>query len=235
MKHSADKSVDKLYGEIRNRYDDARANGYRLHTYFLREQEIIVSAITDSDPGIVLDIACGSGLMGKPLKNKSRLLIGLDFNELACAAAKSNSLDAIRGDAFSLPLQSKSINNAYCCQFLNQQSHEKMKLLLEESFRVLVDGGKLIIIWRNGKALIHCGAHMLFKLYDFLSDQPTFPVINHSISDVESYAHSIGFITSRKQTIFPLLRWRTNKINSVMSKLIGASCFLVLERPVTNN
>lgn len=235
MENSANKSVDKLYGSIRNRYNDARANGYRFHTYFLREQEIIISALTKGEPGVILDIGCGSGLMAIPLKDKAKLLIGLDFNEEACKSAKLNSLDTIRGNAFSLPLKSNSINNAYCCQFLNQQPQKNMELLLMECYRVLVDGGKLIIIWRNGKAVIHRSAHIFFKFYDLLSGQPSFPVVDHSISEIECFAHSIGFVTSKKQTIFPLLRWHTDKTDSMMSKLIGASCFLVLERPKLSN
>jgi ubiquinone/menaquinone biosynthesis C-methylase UbiE len=230
MKKIADKNVNKLYGGIRRRYSDARANGYRFHKYFLREQEIIISTLTQNEPGIVLDIGCGSGLMALPLLNKSTLLLGLDFNEEACKAAYYNDLKTIRGNAFSLPFKKESINNVYCCQFLNQQSHENMILLLFEVYKTLSPKGKLIIIWRNGEALIHRIAHRLFMLYDLIMRQPSFPVINHPIAEVERNAHEIGFETVTKEVIFPLLRWRSNKINSLLSKLIGASFFLVLER-----
>lgn len=229
MKKVADKSVNELYGGIRSKYGDARANGYRLHKYFLREQEIVLSEFKDINANYILDIGCGSGLMTQPLINKARLLIGLDFNEDACNFAKSNQLNVIRGNAFSMPLATNSIHSACCCQFLNQQSNENMKSLVKESYRILAKGGKIIIIWRNGEALIHRLAHILFKLYDLITNQPTFPVINHSIDDVESFAHSVGFKTAQKQTIFPLIRWRTTKTNSILSRLIGTSNFLVLE------
>jgi len=225
----ADKSVDDLYKGIRNRYADARANGYRLHTYFLREQDVILSALSET-PGVVLDIACGSGLMAMPLHDKAELLIGLDFNEQACASAKSNFLNTIRGNAFSLPLNNNSINNAFCCQFLNQQSDENMRLLLSESYRILMPGGKMILIWRNGEAIIHRVAHLLFRLYDRLTGQPSFPVINHPMSDVETYAKSVGFETIRKEVMLPLLRWHTDKVHSFLAKIIGASCFIILKR-----
>lgn len=229
MKKSADKNVNKLYGGIRNRYDDARANGYRLHSYFLREQEILLATLGDS-PDIVLDIGSGSGLMAVPLLDKATLLLGLDFNEHACIEAKSNGLNVIRGNAFSIPLNNNSINNIYCCQFLNQQSHENTKTLLLECKRILLPDGKMILIWRNGEALIHQTAHALFKFWDKIIGRPSFPMVNHSISDIEEYSHSIGFRTVNKETIFPLLRWRSDKNNSILSKIIGASFFLVLER-----
>ena len=229
MKKSADKNVNKLYGGIRERYSDARANGYRLHSYFLREQEILTSEIGDS-PGVVLDIGSGSGLMAIPILNKASFILGLEFNEEACQEAKFNGLAAIRGNAFLTPLASESINNIYCCQFLNQQAHENSKLLLSECHRILLPQGKLVLIWRNGEALIHRAAHALFKLWDKIIGRPSFPMVNHSISDIESFAHSIGFKTEKKETIFPLLRWRSNKTNSLYSRIIGASYFLVLKR-----
>lgn len=229
MKNVADKSVNELYGGIRNRYNDARANGYRLHTYFLREQEIILSTL-DHNPGIVIDIGCGSGLMAIPLISKSKLLLGIDFNEQACKTAKKNSLTTIRGNAFSMPLDTQCINSAYCCQFLNQQSHNDMKLLLSESYRVLLPNGKLILIWRNGEALIHKVAHLLFSLLDKAAGRPSFPMVNHSLSSVEDFAKKTGFATTRKQAIFPLLRWHSDNINGFLAKIIGASFILVLKR-----
>ena len=229
MKQTADKSVNALYKDIRNRYDDARANGYRLHRYFLKEQEIIISTLP-KDPKYILDIGCGSGLMAFPLVGKTELLIGLDFNQQACITAKNILPNVIQGNAFKLPLNSNSINNAYCCQFLNQQSNENMKLLLSESYRVLSPNGSLILIWRNGDAVIHQVCHAFFKLYDRFNRQIPFPVIKHPIYSVENYAHSLGFKTMSKESIFPLLCWRTTHINSILSKLIGASYFLVLRK-----
>jgi ubiquinone/menaquinone biosynthesis C-methylase UbiE len=229
MKNKADKSVNELYGGIRTQYNDARANGYRLHTYFLKEQEIIVSSL-NKETGIILDVGCGSGLMGVPLLNQAKLLIGLDFNEQACLTAKYNSLAVIRGDAFNIPFKDRTINNAYCCQFLNQQSSDNMKLLLSECHRILIPGGQMILIWRNGEALIHKVAHAIFKLSDLISDRPSFPMVNHSISEVEDYATSLGFEISKKETIFPLIRWQSHKFDSLLSRVIGASFFLVLKR-----
>ncbi len=229
MNKKADKTVNELYGGIRNQYNDARANGYRLHAYFLREQKIIISTL-NTNPGVVLDIGCGSGLMAQPLIDKAALLLGLDFNEQACKTARSNSLNIIRGNAFSMPLETESVDNAYCCQFLNQQSHDDMMLLLSESHRILMPNGKIILIWRNGEAVIHKIAHTFYKFFDLLAGRPSFPMINHSMTSVEDYAHSVGFGTVRKEAIFPLLNWRTNKITNLASKFIGASFFLVLKR-----
>ena len=64
QKQSVDKQTDQLYENIRSRYGSSNsgANGYRLEQYFLREQEMILSEISD-DNKIIVDLACGSGLM----------------------------------------------------------------------------------------------------------------------------------------------------------------------------
>ena len=44
---AADRDVDSLYRSLRGRYgaDNARANGYRYHGYFLREQALLFAAL----------------------------------------------------------------------------------------------------------------------------------------------------------------------------------------------
>ncbi len=231
MKNRASRSVNQLYHNTQKKYSDARANGYRFHTYFLKEQEVVLSALSDIDSKIIMDIGCGSGMMLKPLINQASLLIGLDYNVLACKLAFANSLTTIRSDAFNLPIIDNSIDRLVCCQFLNQQSHEDIQQLLAESYRVLKKKGRLILVWRNGDALIHKISHALFHSYDLIFRKEIFPIVNHPISLVKLTANAIGFKTITGKAILPIANWESTKTDSILSKLIGASYFLILENP----
>ena len=128
----ADEDVDKLYRSVREAYGDSNpmANGYRLQQYFLREQAMLFEQVPD-DAGLVVDIACGSGLMIQPLAAPGRTLVGVDYNQDACLAARQNGIDILRGNAFSVPLANACCDLVVNCQFLNQQNTERAKTLLE--------------------------------------------------------------------------------------------------------
>ena len=223
-------STDKLYVKLQQHYQDsALVNGYRLHTYFLREQELILKLL-GRKPGSILDIACGSGLMLIPLVENGQTVVGLDFNKTACQSAKNNLNHIIRGDAFALPIENNSFNAAISCQFLNQQLPEDVPKFIQECYRILKPQGKLVIIWRNGSALIHQLAHAVYTIADRLMKRPNFPVFNHSIEQLNSYAKQSGFKIVEQRVSFPLFRWQSKKLDSLVAKMIGASHVLVLEK-----
>lgn len=232
MATKADSKVDKLYAGLRGRYgpSDSRANGYRLQTYFLREQELILNCI-EPEAEYIVDIGCGSGLMILPSKHSMNTVIGLDYNEEACLSSLRNGLFVIRGNAFSLPLLVESINIIVNCQFLNQQSHESALQLLKESFNVLKPGGKIILVWRNGDALIHKVAHFIYSITDKIIRKPTFPNVNHDLAMLSKYAVELGFVPTKQAVVFPLLKWQSEKTTGFISRLIGASNFLILKKP----
>ena len=66
----ADRETDALYAGMRRRFGARRAeaNGYRYAGYFHREQALLLSLL-DADAAVVLDVACGSGLMLEPLRD----------------------------------------------------------------------------------------------------------------------------------------------------------------------
>jgi len=228
----ADKKVDELYIGLRNKYgtDNPKANGYRLQLYFLREQEMILDTLKDAN-GTILDIACGSGLMLQPLLRRGQEIIGVDFNETACRAARQNNIKIIRGDAYLMPVDSETIDRAINCQFLNQQPYENITGFIKEVYRVLRPGGKFILVWRNDEALIHRTAEFIYRFIDIFTGIPKFPYFNHTLDTVSGKAAEIGFTVEKKQLTFPLLSWKTEETYGLLAKLIGASCFLVLKKP----
>jgi SAM-dependent methyltransferase len=219
------------YYKLRSNYNpnDARSNGYRSHGYFKKEQAILLKEM-DILSGTLLDIACGSGLMLLPLLKENIDIVGVDYDLNACIAAKNNSLASIQGDVYLLPVKPGTIDYAISCQFLNQQEKNHVLPLLEEIYRVLKDGKRATLIWRNGDALIHRLATYLYGFISFLCNSQTFPYFNHPMFEVESHAKNIGFKICNKEVIFPTLSWRSKNTNGLASKIIGASFMLTIEK-----
>ena len=230
-KIAADRDVDKLYVELRGRYgaDNSRANGYLYEGYFRREQQLLFSLL-NVEASVLVDVACGSGLMLLPLIDERNQVIGIDFNADACAAARINGLTVVRGDAFALPLANASIDEIVSCQFFNQQPTSAVQQFIAESARVLRPGGRVVMVWRNGTAWVHRLALMCFGVVDKLRRFPSFPYENHSQASIRTYAANAGLTVVMQGVSFPPLGWRSSAIDSVPAKLIGASNICVLEK-----
>lgn len=227
----ADRATDEKYALIRERYGGGSglANGYRLHRYFLNERTLLLTLLGEVD-GTVLDLACGSGLMGQPLNSDHCNVVGLDFNKTACNDCASNGIAVVRGDAYALPFAAESIQHAFSCQFFNQQDPEQVPQILSELARVLSPGGRLVLVWRNHQAWIHRFAHAVFSLADKLAARPSFPVYSHPLDQVRSAAEQCGFRTLDAMVSFPLTHWRSRQLASLPARAIGASAVLLLER-----
>ena len=211
---TADQEVDALYRTLRDKHGagDSKANGYVTHGYFLREQEILFGLLNPS-ADILLDLGCGSGLMCKPLVNRRELVVGLDFNKNACEDAQRNGLQAIRGDAFELPICENSVQEIVCCQFFNQQNKDAVAKLIEETARVLRPGGRLIMIWRNGEAYIHRGALFLARIAAKVKGNPQFPYENHSLASVVALGRTNNLVAEFGAVSFPPTKWVSNNVH----------------------
>ena len=230
----ADRDVDRLYRSLRDKHGsgDSKANGYVTHGYFLREQEILFGLLNHAAHNL-MDLGCGSGLMCKPLIDKRELIIGVDFNEDACADAQRNGLQAIRGDAFELPISDDAVEEIVCCQFFNQQTNDAVAKLIEESARVLRPGGRLVMIWRNGDAYIHRAALFLARMAGKFSDSPQFPYENHSLASVVTCGRTNGMVAELEAVSFPPFKWVSKNVDGLLSKWVGASSICILRKPST--
>lgn len=228
----ADRDTDRLYARMRGRYGSRRAeaNGYRYAAYFRREQAVLMSLLKPG-AGTVVDVACGSGLMLQGLLDGRRRVIGVDFNADACAAAQANGLPVVRGDAFALPLATGSVEQMINCQFFNQQSAAGVAAFVTEAARVLAPEGELVLVWRNGAAVIHRWAHAALTLLDRLRGQPEFPQVTHSFADLRRLLTAAGLELRHAEVSCPPLAWRSRDVDGWLARLIGASCIVVARRP----
>ena len=231
-KIAADRDVDDLYAGIRGRYGDrnSRANGYLYEGYFRREQDILFSLL-NPQAKILVDVGCGSGLMVQPLIARRDQVIGIDFNASACHAARENGLVVVRGDAFGLPLGAAVVDEIVTCQFFNQQTPDAVRQFIAESARVLRPGGRLVMVWRNGRSLVHRVALRCFGLRDRLRGLPSFPYEDHSFDRIRTYAAHVGLSVASRAVSFPPLGWRSETVDSWIASCIGASNICVLAKP----
>jgi SAM-dependent methyltransferase len=227
----ADKDVDARYAYLRERHGEANpmANGYRLGSFFEREQRVLLSAI-DQHNGPFLDIACGSGLMLAPLLAEGKQVYGLDFNAEACIAARQNKIKVMRGDAFNLPLPDGVIGQIVNCQFLNQQPAEQTQKFIHESARVLKQGGQLVILWRHARSLIHKTSHAVFTFKDKFTGQPPFPQYEHPFDEIKKCAIEAGLAVEKEAVTLPFLRPDMVSPSALVSNILGASQFIVLKK-----
>ena len=227
-----DKTTDRLYVDLRGRYGDGSpmANGYRSRAYFLREQAVL-HRLLDPNASTVVDVGCGSGLMLRPLVSAGRFVFGIDFNADACRAAQANGFPVVRGDAFALPFAGDSIDEITSCQFFNQQSAEGLRTFAAEAARVLTAGGRVILVWRNGSALIHRLAHAGLSVVDRLRGLPAFPQFIHRSNEVRGYLTDAGLDVELEEVSCPPLAWRSRKVGGLLSRIIGASCIAIARKP----
>ncbi len=228
----ADQNIDARYGFLRARHGQAnpQANGYRLGRFFEREQRVILSVL-DQTHGPFLDVACGSGLMLAPLLDKGHTVYGLDFNKEGCTAAAQNGLTIVRGDAFQMPFSDQTLGQIINCQFLNQQPSQQTQCFIEEGARVLKSGGQLIILWRHARSLIHKTSHSIFTFLDKFTGQPPFPQYEHPIQEIRGFASTVGLKIKHEAVTLPFLKPDTMTVKNLSSNIIGASFFIVLEKP----
>lgn len=227
----ADRAVDELYAAMRARYGpcDPRANGYRLVRWFLREQELVFDALAP-EPGLVLDIACGSALMLKPFANVVHPVVGVEFNAIACEQARANGMRVVRGDAFSLPFAEASVRQAIACQFLNQQAPANARRFVLEAGRVLEPGGRLIILWRNHRAVVHRLGHALLGGLDRLRGRAGFPMVDNTLAAVTGYAREAALEVLERAAVLPLAGRRYDPDRDWRARWLGASLLLVLRK-----
>lgn len=230
---SADKETDVLYRSLRTRHGGGTwANGYRFAPHFRWEQRLLLDALRQETAlGTLLDIGCGTGLLVRPLIERGESVIGLDYNFEACRLAAGNGLAIVRGDAYDLPFRPAAADHIVCCQFLNQQPHAKIERLMTEASRVLRPNGRFLLVWRNGRSLLHRLAHFTFRLLDRVRGEPDFPQVFHDPMEVAQKARAAGFAIDFAGVTCPLLPGAPLAGQGVLGRLAGASFFLVLRKP----
>lgn len=220
----ANSDSDTLYDGLRAGFGagSPKSSGYRSGYAFRRERALVLEAVGDAS-GRIVDLACGAGLVSMPLVNSGRPVVGIDYNAAACREARRNGLAALRGDVFGLPLAAGSADLMLNVEFAQQYEPEAIQDLLREASRVLRRGGRLVIVWRNGRSLAHRVAHGLFSGVDRLQGRPSLALVDHAPAEMRAAAGNAGLALDRLYAIFPPLGLRLRRADGLLAGLVGSS------------
>ena len=205
------------------------AYGYVSDYAFARQRALVLDVVGD-DPGPLVDLGCGAGLVTLPLVASGRRIVGVDFNAEACRRAGRYGLAAVRGDAFRAPLADGAANVVLNVGFAQQYGAEALDRLLREAARVLRPSGRLVIVWANRAALVRRIAFWCFRLLDALRGRAEIQMFSHAPAAMRAAAGRAALATERMFAVSPLARrrWRAD---GPLARLIGTTFVAVLRRP----
>ena len=220
----ADIERDAIYDRLRADFGEAspKASGYLSEYSFLRERALVLDAIGD-EPGTIVDIACGAGLIPLPLVRAGSRVVGVDFNDAACKQAGRNGLLTIRGSAFSLPLADAVADLAVNVEFAQQYDLKAVERMLHEAARVLRPGGRLVLVWSNRAALVHRVISAVMRILEHLRGRAWFRLISHTPLDMQTAGKRAGFALDAMYGVFPPLRLSLGRVDGLLVGLIGSS------------
>ena len=222
---STDTKKDAVYDQLRDEFGDAspKASGYLSERSFVRERALVLEAVGDA-PGTVLDVGCGGGLVSLPLVAAGHRVVGMDFNAGACRCAKSNGIEALRGNAFELPLAADAADLVLNVEFAQEHGPEMVERLLREVARVLRPGGRLVLVWGNRDSLAHRIMGPLSRVWAVLHGRKLpASVVHHTMADMRAAGQRAGLALDDAFAIFPPCRLRLPRADGAVATLIGTS------------
>ena len=223
--------LSAFYDRLAARFgeDSPAAAGY-VSDYAFARQRALVLELVGGDPGPLVDLGCGAGLVTLPLVESGRRVVGVDFNAEACRRAGRKGLAAVRGDAFRTPLADGAANVVLNVGFAQQYGAEAIERLLREAARVLRPGGRLVIVWANRAALVRRTAFWCFRLLDALRGRASPRFFSHAPAEMRAAAGRAALAPDRVFAVSPLARrrWRAD---GPLARLIGTTFVAVLRKP----
>ena len=124
----------------------------RLHARFkadVRPDDVrlraLVASLEPLEGRRVLDLGCGKGRFSTRLGAAGARVVGLDLSAAMLAEAKS--LDRVRASARRLPFSGESFDAVVAVEVFEHLT--ALRTVLEESRRVLMPGGVLVVVDKN--------------------------------------------------------------------------------------
>ncbi len=229
---ATDAQTDAVYDALRAEYGDAspKASGYLSERSFFRERALVLDVVGDAQ-GTVLDVAGGGGLVALPLVQAGCRVVGVDFNAGACRCAKANGIEALRGNAFALPLAAGVADLVLNVEFAQEHEPEMVETLLREVARVLRPGGRLVIVWGNRDSLAHRIMGPVSRVWEVLRGRKSFACVRHTVAAMRAAGERAGLALDDVCAVFQPCRLRLARADGAWATLIGTSFVAVFRAP----
>jgi SAM-dependent methyltransferase len=197
MKDSAHYREEQQFWDQKGRQDYCSLSSY--------DQSRIINWIDWRGGGRLLDIGGGSGMISRLLAKQSDTdCVCMD---ISLSMLKHSPVPSVQGDALRLPFRSESFDLVIAAAFFHHLPGLEPQLL-NECYRVLKPGGRLIGYDPNG----HCLQNRLFmtggplRLSVFSPDErPIFPAMLNKQIETASFSkfeHFVFSFRNRKMTAF---------------------------------
>jgi len=146
----------EIFDDIANEYDDwyRRPLGALVDRV---EKEPIYAYLEPVAGERILDVGCGTGIFSLELARLGVAVTGIDISEAMMDVARRKTEDAganiefIKADAMQLPFTANSFDKIVSVSAL--EFTPDLKAVLEECYRVLKPGGRLVIALIGGNSL----------------------------------------------------------------------------------
>lgn len=128
-------------------YDDLvdewwRPRGAFCALHWLAEARATVVPHASRPGAVLLDVACGGGLLAPHVAAKGYRHVGVDLGVMSPAVARAHGVTAVRGDALRLPIADGSVDVVVAGEILEHV--REPRLLVAEAARVLRPGGTFV-------------------------------------------------------------------------------------------
>ena len=131
----------RQYDDLADTWWDPRGPFAMLH--WIAEARAALIPPAQREGQVLLDLACGAGLMAPHAADKGYTHIGLDITASALTQARGHGVTTLRADVLDLPLADESADVVTAGEILEHVTD--LSRAIAESARVLKPGGTLVI------------------------------------------------------------------------------------------
>jgi SAM-dependent methyltransferase len=163
----------------------------------VKEEVRAIASMVDSEDGIVLDVACGTGLFTRSIAKKARLVYGVDISKgmlkQAVKYLKKENLSNVRfacAKAENLPFPNNYFEGLTCCGALHLFA-DTMQALTEMS-RVMKHQGKIAVMTFVNRRIFR-----FRKIREHL--RKDHGAIIFDVEDLDQYLRQAGFMNFNYQ------------------------------------
>jgi 2-polyprenyl-6-hydroxyphenyl methylase / 3-demethylubiquinone-9 3-methyltransferase len=129
------------YDDLAHTWWDPRGGFAMLHWIAAARARLVPPATRDGS--VLLDLACGGGLLAPHVVGKGHRHVGLDLSALALPQARDHGVVPVRGDVLRLPFADEVADVVVAGEVL-EHVREPLELV-SEACRVLRQGGTLVL------------------------------------------------------------------------------------------